>query len=349
MKVLLCICIFVCCFRYNMFGQHLQSNAQYHMAAIGFWNVENLYDTLNDRWKNDEEFTPEGTNAWNGKRYRHKLSQLASVIAQMAKDITPDGLAVLGLCEIENKYVVADLIHQSALASRNYQLIHIEGPDFRGVDPSFIYNPKYFKVTQAHAIPVKLVTDTAHRTRDILMVKGLFLNTPTVFFVNHWPSRRGGEMASRPNRNHAAELLRRVCDSLTRNEPQLRIVIMGDFNDDPVNTSIKFGLQTTADYNNQIAEKYYNPMEQMHAEGIGSLAYQDSWNLFDQIIVNQNWIQPEFKNWGIYKARVFNKPFLKSDFGNFKGYPFRTYSGGSYTGGYSDHFPVYVLVAKRIP
>lgn len=331
-----------------MWSQQLKPQAQYNMAIIGFWNVENLYDTLNDRWKNDEEFTPEGTNAWNGTRYRHKLNHLSEVIAQMGKEISPDGPAVLGLCEIENKFVVSDLIHQPALIARKYQLVHIEGPDFRGVDPSFIYNPKYFKVKQAHAIPVKLITDTAHRTRDILMVKGLFLNEPTVFFVNHWPSRRGGEMASRPNRNRAAQILRRVCDSLLQLEPELKIVIMGDFNDDPINESIKKGLITSGNYQSNTAHVYYNPMEQLYADGIGSLAYQDSWNLFDQIIINKPWIQPEFNNWGIYKARVFNKPFLKSDFGNFKGYPFRTYSGGSYTGGYSDHFPVYVIIAKKL-
>ncbi len=335
---------------YGVFAQNLQPNTQYHLAVLGFWNVENLYDTLNDQWKNDEEFTPEGSNAWTGNRYRTKLEHLAQVISQIGTDLTPDGLSVLGLCEIENKWVVADLLKQPALKSRKYQLVHIEGPDFRGVDPSFIYNPNYFKVKQAHAFPVRLVTDSAHRTRDILMVKGLFLNEPTVFFINHWPSRRGGEMASRPNRNGAARLLKRICDSLEQSEPQLKIVIMGDFNDDPVNESIKNVLKTSQDYNEAMGSPgfFYNPMERMYQQGIGSLAYQDSWNLFDQIIVNKPLLNPDFKEWGLYQARVFNKAFLKSDFGNFKGYPFRTYSGGSYTAGYSDHFPVYAIWAKRI-
>ena len=329
-------------------AQKLDKNKNYFISAIGFWNVENLYDTLNDQWKNDEDFTPAGTNAWNGPRYRTKIDHLAEVISQMATDVTPDGLAILGLCEIENKSVVKDLVNSPRLKKRNYQIVHIEGPDARGVDPSFIYNPAYFKVLKAVSYHVTLVTDSAHKTRDILVVSGSFLGEPLTVLVNHWPSRRGGEMASRPNRNAAAKVARHITDSITTANPNAKIAVMGDFNDDPINVCIKDVLKTYGNLNKPGKDdEFYNPMEQPYNEGIGSLAWQDSWNLFDQVILNKPLVPKNYESWQYYAVRIFNKPFLKSDFGNFKGYPFRTYSGGSYTAGYSDHFPVFVVIAKE--
>lgn len=327
--------------------QHLDKNKNYYLSAIGFWNVENLYDTLNDVWKNDEEFTPYGSNAWTGKRYWVKIDRLAEVIAQMATDVTPDGLSILGLCEIENKSVVKDLINSPRLKKRNYQFVHIEGPDARGVDPSFIYNPNYFKLKNAVSYSVKLVTDSTHKTRDILVVSGLFNGEPLSILVNHWPSRRGGEMASRPNRNAAAKVARRISDSITLAEPNAKVVIMGDLNDDPVNECVKKIIGTYGDISKANEKDFYNPMEKPFKEGTGTLAWQDSWNLFDQTLLNKNWIPTNYSSWQYYAVRIFNKDYLKSDFGNFKGYPFRTYSGGAYTGGYSDHFPVYFLIAKE--
>lgn len=317
------------------------------MSVIGFWNVENLYDTLNDQWKNDEEFTPAGKNAWNGPRYWTKIDHLADVISKMATDVTPDGLAIMGLCEVENINVVKDIVANKKLKSRNYKIVHIEGPDARGVDPSFIYNPNYFKVTKSLAYHVTLVTDSAYKTRDILVVSGNLYGDQVTVLVNHWPSRRGGELASRPNRNAAAKVARHIADSVVAINPNARIVIMGDLNDDPTNFCVKEVIKTYADYAKPEEGKFFNPMENLYKEGTGTLAWQDSWNLFDQIILNKHWVTGDYKGWEFYAVRIFNKTFLKSDFGNFKGYPFRTYSGGSYTGGYSDHFPVYVVVAKE--
>ncbi len=328
-------------------SQKLDKDKKYFISAIGFWNVENLYDTIKDFWKNDEEFTPKGTNAWTGDRYRTKIDRLAEVIAMMATDVTPDGLAILGLCEVENKRVVKDLINSPRLKTRNYQFVHIEGPDLRGVDPSFVYNPNYFKLTNAVSYPVKLVTDSTHKTRDILVVSGLFNGEPLSVLVNHWPSRRGGEKLSRPNRNAAAKIARSIADSISKANPIAKVIIMGDLNDDPVNDCVKKYIGTYASIDRANDKEYFNPMEKPFNEGIGTLAWQDSWNLFDQIIINKNWLPGKYETWQYYNVRIFNKPFLKSDFGNFKGYPFRTYSGGSYTGGYSDHFPVYILVAKE--
>ncbi|HQQ93944.1 MAG TPA: endonuclease/exonuclease/phosphatase family protein [Bacteroidia bacterium] len=327
--------------------QELKKNKDYYVAAIGFWNLENLYDTLDDRWKNDEDFTPEGTKAWTGERYRKKLENLSEAIEKMATEYTADGLAVLGLCETENRKVVEDLVNTEALRSRQYQVIHVEGPDARGVDPSFVYNPRYFKPLHYCAYPVKVITDPLHKTRDILVLSGTFLGEPMAFLVNHWPSRRGGESASRPNRNYAAKLARHIADSIAIQDPGMKILVMGDLNDDPVNESVQNCFGTYANYEHPDSLRYFNPMEQLYKKGIGSLAWQDSWNLFDQMLLNGNLLKGEFLSWEYLGARVFNPRFLRSDLPQDKGYPLRTFSGARYTGGYSDHFPVYILLAKE--
>jgi hypothetical protein len=328
-------------------AQKATKGKSYYIAAIGFWNLENLYDTLNDQWKNDEDFTPVGMYAWNGERYRTKLQNLSYAIAQMGKEQTGDGLALLGLCEVENRMVVEDLVNTPELKNRNYKIVHIEGPDARGVDPSFIYNPKYFKLTKSLSYHVTLITDSAHKTRDILVVSGLFLGEPLSVLVNHWPSRRGGELSSRPNRNRAGELLRHIADSITSRDSTAKVIMLGDFNDDPVNESVRLKIGTVVRAELAVNGKYYNPMEKLYKQGIGSLAWQDSWNLFDQIIMNQKLVQGNFSSWQFYGVRVFNTSFLSSDLPSEKGYPFRTFAGAKYLGGYSDHFPVYIFIARE--
>lgn len=330
-----------------MQSQTLEKGKNYYVSAIGFWNVENLYDTLNDPKKIDEEFLPDGTNAWTGARYWEKINHMSKVIAEMATDATPEGLSILGLCEIENKNCLDDLAKDPQLKSRNYQTILVEGPDARGVDPGLMYNPKHFKVIKVVTYQVTLPTDSGHKTRDQLVVSGSFFGEPLSIIVNHWPSRRGGELASRPNRIAAAEICRRIADSITKLNPENKVIIMGDFNDDPPNESIKKHLNTYGKLKDAADGKYFNPMEPLYKQGIGTLAWADSWNLFDQTILNKPLIPSGYKTFQYYKAVVFNKPYLKSDFGNFKGYPFRTYSGGTYTAGYSDHFPVYSIFVKE--
>lgn len=328
-------------------SQTLEKGKNYYVSAIGFWNVENLYDTLNDPKKIDEEFLPEGTNAWTGKRYWEKINHMSKVIAEMASDATPEGLSILGLCEIENKNCLDDLVKDPQLKSRNYQTILVDGPDARGVDPGLIYNPKHFKVTKVATYRVTLPTDSAHKTRDQLVVSGSLFGEALTIIVNHWPSRRGGELASRPNRIEAAKVCRRIADSVTKLDPNNKVIIMGDLNDDPPNESVKTHLKTYGKLKDVKEDYYFNPMEALYKQGIGTLAWQDSWNLFDQTILNKSLLPNGYKSFQYYKAVVFNKPYLKSDFGNFKGYPFRTYSGGTYTAGYSDHFPVYVILVKE--
>lgn len=328
-------------------AQKKASNQKLQLAAIGFYNLENLYDTLDDPLKNDDDFTPLGVNRWTGDRYWEKLEHLSKAIADMATDVNPDGLAILGMCEVENKSVIEDLVKQAAFKTRNYQIVHIEGPDARGVDPSFIYNPEYFKVEEAKAFPVILGKDTLHKTRDILMVRGIFLGDPLLVLVNHWPSRRGGELRSRGSRNGAARRARYIADSVARKHPNIKILIMGDLNDDPINECVKKYIRTYANIADTKPDEYYNPMENLYKRGIGTLAYQDNWNLFDQIMLNDLWITATDSTWQYVDVRIHNKNYLKSDYGNFKGYPFRSYSGSIYTGGYSDHFASYIIVGRR--
>jgi predicted extracellular nuclease len=332
---------------YQASAQELDKNKSYFLSAIGFWNVENLYDTINDPWKNDEEFTPGGANAWNGQRYHAKIEHLAEAISKMAIDVTPDGLALLGLCEVENKNVVQDLVNSPALKNRQYKVVHLEGPDARGIDPAFVYNPAYFKVTRSQAYRVKLTVDSMHKTRNILVVNGLFLGEPVTVLVNHWPSRRSGEVISRQNRQDAATMVRHIADSLMAKHPKNKMIIMGDLNDDPVDESVKKTIGTYGTISMPEEGKFFNPMEQLYKDGIGTLAYKDNWNLFDQVLLSKAWVPRVYDSWQYYTVRVFNKSFLKNASGRFKGYPFRTYSGSKYTGGYSDHFPVYIIIAKE--
>lgn len=199
--ILLTVSAFLCITQ-KIKAQDIQidKSKKYTAIAVGFWNCENFYDTLNDPMKIDEEFLPDGANAWNTPKYNTKINHLAKVISEMATDAVPDGLAAMGMCEIENKSVLRDLVKDPQIAKRNYQIVLIDGPDSRGVDPAFLYNPKYFKLISAKTFPVVVVTDTAHKTRDELLVTGEMMGEKMHFIICHWPSRRGGELASEPNR-----------------------------------------------------------------------------------------------------------------------------------------------------
>jgi hypothetical protein len=325
----------------------IDKNKKYTAIAIGFWNVENFYDTLNDPFKIDEEFLPGGTNNWNTDKYKTKIAHLAEVISQMGTDAVPDGLAAMGMCEIENKNVVEDLVKDPLLAKRNYKVVTFDGPDARGVDPAFIYNPKYFKLTGAKTFHVTLVTDSSHKTRDELLVSGEMMGEKMHFIICHWPSRRGGELASEPNRVAAGKVARKIVDSLLKDDANAKVVLMGDLNDDPIDVSIKKTLHTYRDPKHQSKDEMFNAMESHFKKGIGTLAYNDAWNLFDQMIMTPALVKCNFQDYQFFASRIFNKPFLAEEYGKYKGYPRRTFSGGQYTAGYSDHFPVFSIFLKE--
>lgn len=322
---------------------------QYQVLSGGFYNLENLYDTIDDPTKNDEEFLPGGLKNYNGKVYREKLDRLAEVISQLAVEKTPDGPAFLGVSEVENRQVLEDLVKHRLLAARGYRICHHNSPDERGVDVALIYNPKYFVPKRTHSLNVPLFSESGRpiKTRDILWVEGFLMGEKIHLFVNHWPSRRGGEEASSPRRQKAASVCRATIDSINVAEPGVKAIVMGDLNDDPMSPSVKKVLNSVGDPEKITDEKMFNPFEPFYKKGIGTLAWQDSWNLFDQLIFTPAWVTLPHNGWFFYKAEVFNRPFLTQKTGNFKGYPLRTYVGNEYQGGYSDHFPVIVYLYRE--
>ncbi|HPE54897.1 MAG TPA: endonuclease/exonuclease/phosphatase family protein [Bacteroidales bacterium] len=327
---------------------YAQPQKAYNVACIGFYNLENLFDTINNKELFlSEEFTPESEKQWTSQRYHEKLNHMAEVISKIGTDVTPDGVALLGVSEIENRGVLEDLVKESSIADRDYQIVHYDSPDRRGVDVGLLYQPKYFEVVNSASHRLTMPDDTNFRTRDQLVVSGYLNGEMIHVIVNHWPSRSGGEKRSRPKRNAAGELSRHIVDSLLNLDPNAKILVMGDLNDDPVNPSVLEHLRAKGKEKELEPGDMYNPMYNLYREGIGSLAYRDLWNLFDQVIVSQALLGDDKSTYKFYKAFVFNKNFLKQKEGAFAGYPNRTFVGDRYLGGYSDHFPVYVLLIRE--
>ncbi|MBK9291462.1 MAG: endonuclease/exonuclease/phosphatase family protein [Bacteroidetes bacterium] len=327
-------------------GKGFAQERQFKVGCIAFYNLENLYDTINDPLTNDEEFTPLGAARWDGKRYLHKLGRMAEAIQSIGLDFSPDGAAILGVAEVENRQVLEDLARMPAIANRNYQIIHYHSPDRRGVDVAMFYQAKYFK--PVHHKSYRLTVDGMpdFRTRDQLVVSGDFDGERIHIIVGHWPSRRGGEKRSMPLRMAAAKLARHITDSLLSIDPNAKIIKMGDLNDNPTNKSLTEGLRAKGSTNALKPGDFYNPMYALYQKGIGSNAWRDTWSLFDQIVISQAWLGDNYSSYRFHTARVHNKVELTQRSGRFKGYPFRTYVGGEFMGGYSDHFPSYIIVVK---
>jgi hypothetical protein len=323
---------------------------QYQVAAIGFYNFENLFDTYDDPKINDEEFLPEGLRVWTKERYEEKLKNLARVISELGTELTPDGVAILGVAEIENRRVLEAFVKQKVVADRNYEIVHYDSPDFRGIDVALLYQPKYFKVSGSRPIPVVIYAENGERifTRDILYVSGELNGEKVHILVNHWPSRRSGEKATRPLRNAAAMICKNVKDSLVSIDPAAKVIVMGDLNDDPVSPSIKDVLACKNSVEKTEEGDFFNPWFEFYKNGIGTMAYQDAWSLFDQIILSAGLVEGAGNTYRFYKAVVHNKPYLIQKTGQFKGYPFRTFDFDNYIAGYSDHFPVYVFLIREL-
>ena len=344
MKVFLLGLFLILGFLNFSFSQH-----EYQVISIGFYNFENLFDTSDDpdNW-GDDEFLPTSGKNWNAERYGEKLQHLAQVVSELGTDLTPDGVAILGIAEVENRNVLEDFVQQEQIKTRNYQIIHFDSPDHRGIDVGLLYNPKYFQPVSTKAIPVRPLVENgdALKTRDILYVKGILDNDTIHILVNHWPSRRGGEAASSHLREFAAAKNKALVDSLTTKSPNPKVLIMGDLNDDPINPSVKKVLKAQRKSAKTRSGEFYNPMFNYYQKGIGSNAWRDSWNLFDQIIVSYGLLEKNQPGYRFLKANVHNKKYLTQTFGQYKGYPFRTWVGNTYLGGYSDHFPVYIYLVK---
>ncbi|MEY4204378.1 MAG: hypothetical protein RL013_2082 [Bacteroidota bacterium] len=327
-----------------------QQGADYKVASIGFYNLENLFDTLDTPDTNDADFLPGGRLLWNTEKYISKQHNMAKVISQLGTELSPDGVALLGVAEIENRKVLEDLVAQPELKSRKYQIVHYDSPDERGVDVGLLYQPKYFVPLGSKAVPVVLKdpkTGDKDFTRDILYVAGTFDGEPVHVMVGHWPSRRGGEAGSAWMRAAAAQVCKNLADSLKKTDPNAKIIVMGDLNDDPDNKSMTEVLKARRSADELRADELYNPMYDLFKSGNGTLAYRDSWNLFDQIVVSKGFVNKKTGGWQLYKAMVFRQPWLLQTEGAFRGYPFRTFVGDIFINGYSDHLPVFLYFLKR--
>lgn len=323
---------------------------QYRVVSIGFYNLENLFDTINDPKINDDEFTPAGAKGYNSEVFQDKIGKLSDVISQIATEQTPDGLAILGVAEVENKSVLATLVAHEKIKSRNYQIVHHDSPDLRGIDVGMLYNPKYFKLKSSEPLRVNLGGNEGKGffTRDVLYVEGYFMGEPLFVFVNHWPSRRGGEEASAPARFAAANVVKHKTDSLKAINPDYKIIIMGDFNDEPVSPSIAKVLGAKGIEKDLKRGDIYNPWVDFYKKGIGSSAFQDSWGLFDQVMLSTGFMKEYSKGYYFHKAIIFKRDFMLQKTGRYKGYPKRTFDGNRYIGGYSDHFPTYLIFVKPV-
>jgi hypothetical protein len=330
------------------FPQARSQGNQVKVACVAFYNLENLFDTIDDPLINDDEFTPRGTGKWDSQRYRTKLEHLARVISQIGDEYTKGGPVMMGVSEVENLAVMEDLVKTPPLDKAGYKIVHYDSPDKRGIDVGFIYQPKYFTVTGSKAIPLRIEGKDNWTTRDILQVSGTFDGEPMYVLVNHWPSRSSGERETAPLRNAAADLCRKSADAIMQEHPGAKIIIMGDLNDDPVDESLMKHLKVKTKPDNVGAGDLFDPMWQLFKDGTGSLAYRDSWNLFDQVIVSGGLMDKSGTGYKFYKAKVFNRKFLLQEDGQYAGYPFRTYAGGVYMAGYSDHLPVYIYLVKKV-
>lgn len=349
MKKVALLSLFSVLYIYSGFAQNAPET-RYKIATVGFYNLENLFDTENDTSINDEEWLPTASKLYTNEIYRDKLGNLSHVISLLGKEETPDGLAVIGVAEIENKRVLEDLCAMPKIKSRNYQIVHYNSPDARGIDVALLYNPSYFKVLESGPlnVPLKNPDGTPYATRDVLWVYGLFNGEPMYFFVNHWPSRRGGEEASAPSRALAAGVAKAKMDSITAIHPDAKMMVMGDLNDDPLSPSVVNVLKSEGDIDKLEPGEIYNPWANYYKKGIGTLAYNDAWNLFDQIMITQPYLNQNQDGFFFQKAVIFNRPFMVQKSGRYRGYPLRTFDFDIYMRGYSDHFPVYVVLLKKI-
>lgn len=329
-------------------GSSIAQEQDYKVVAVGFYNLENLFDYEQDTTIRDWDFIPNGSKAWTPEKYEEKLSNMAYVISQIGTEVAPAGVSLLGVEEVENRRVLEDLVAQPAIADRNYQIIHYDSPDRRGIDVGLLYNPEHFEPIMSENIPYpQPTTGDSIYTRDILHVRGILDGDTISYVVNHWPSRYGGEARSQPRRNTAAKRVKQLVDSLYANDPNAKIIIGGDLNDDPTSESMTGYLQTKNKLKRVKKGQLYNPMNDFYRRGLGSNAYRDNWSLFDQIVISEPLLDKNQDGYFFYKANIFNKKFLVQRSGQYKGYPFRTFSFDKYQGGYSDHFPVYMYLVKK--
>ena len=323
-----------------MFSFFKSSGKNSNAYTIAFYNLENLFDTKNDPKTLDDDFARGGKKQWNYSRYKRKLKNLGKVISRLGTKRSHHPPAIIGVVEVENQKVLTDLIATSSLKKHDYGFVQYDSPDERGIDVALLYKKNLFELLHSETFPLYLKEKNGviDLTRDILLVKGNLNGELIYVIVNHWPSRRSGEDTSEEKRIIAAKLVLTIVNKITLETENPKIIIMGDFNDDPSNKSVKKYL---------VNNSFYNPMQRLINSGKGTLNYKKKWHLFDQIIFSKNFLNIETDKHSFKYAEVFDQQFLKEWSGKYKGNPLRTYSGKRYLGGFSDHFPVYVYLEQH--
>ena len=324
--------------------------AQDKPYMVAFWNFENLFDIYNDPETHDDEFTPEGIKKWNETKYQKKLSNMERVIFDMAA-INKDYPIVIGVSEIENRSVLEDFVAQPKLKGAKYRICHFDSPDARGVDVAFLYRADVFKLEGSDNIKLNVPELPNFRTRDLVVMWGTIEGEPFYFLVSHWPSRLGGKEASQFKRDACAKQIREIKDSLLKENPATKVIVMGDFNDDATDASLVKVMGAKGKLKELQTGDFFNPYYQMLKAGLGTLAYQDSWNLFDNICVTENLVNGTYGKLRLIKGKkfygnIFTRPYMLQQEGQYKGYPLRTFVTNNFQNGFSDHFPVYIYIGK---
>ncbi|WP_111707274.1 endonuclease/exonuclease/phosphatase family protein [Lutibacter citreus] len=327
------------------------SQKNYQIKTIAFYNLENLFDTINDIEKDDEKSPIMGIKENREGVYKQKLENMSKVLSEIGVKETNNSPDIIGVAEVENRKVLEDLLNTDNLKDKNYQIIHYDSPDLRGIDVALLYKENAFRPIHHENFELKLWDEKGRRiyTRDQLLVSG-YLNDELIhIIVNHWPSRRGGEEKSRSKREKAAYLNTQIIEKIKLSDPNPKVIIMGDLNDDPTNTSLKKVLKTKAKKSKVKKGDIYNPMEDMFRRGQNTLVYRDNINLFDQIMFTSPLLttKKDFSTYKMYKANVFNPQYLTTQTGKYKGYPHRSFAGNRFINGYSDHYPVYIQLIRE--
>lgn len=324
-------------------GGRAQKPGSECLYSVAFYNLENLFDTIHDEGKNDFEYLSYNAKQWNTEKYLSKLANLSKVISELARDKTPAGPAAIGVAEAENRRVLDDLISQPALAATGYEVVHYEGPDKRGIDCALLYDPKQFTPRNSKLVlSSPFEGDTVHKTRGFLIVSGELAGEDVCFIVNHWPSRG----AQAPVRMHAAMQVKELKDSLMYENKDLKLIIMGDLNDDPMDMSLAV-LGAKKHVGDMTDDDLFNPWwATLQDKGVGTLLYRGKWNLFDQILLSPTLLKA---NQGLKydHNEVFMREYLFQQEGKYKGAPLRTYGGRTWLNGYSDHLPTIIYLRKE--
>lgn len=308
---------------------------------VAFYNVENLFDTDDDPVTDDDEFTPNGRMRYTNVIYRQKLHNLATVLQVLGDHKNADGAALIGLAEVENDKVLNDLLAQTEISRRHYKYVWYNSNDPRGIDVALVYNPSYFTVINSKPLPVSLNNmGGKERTRDVLYVQGLLGKDTVHVLVNHWPSRREGQDETADKRAAVARVNKRKADDIRQQNPNARIIIMGDLNDNPADESVAEVLGAGSDKNGAL----YNPWTEVLRSGTGTEMFKHRWNLFDQVIISSGLTHG--KGLHYISSEIESRDFMKLEYGKMKGAPKRSFRGTYWSNGYSDHFPVVVYLSR---